>query len=209
MMRRFVLVAVLSGMAGAFTIGSYMSQAQPPAGEKKPRARKRADASVPADSKDRVSLDAARDKAAQLHSIFESTLHAMHRNYFHREKERNPVPARAMQEIFSDLGRESHIDVRWISANTKAMSLDNEPQDEFERLAAKAISAGKDSFDRVENGSYRRAGAIVLGGSCITCHAASTFGPPPTTPRYAGLVISLPVVGDENAAFRKSDDQAR
>lgn len=199
-MRRIVLVAVVAGMAGAFTVGSYVSKAQTPAVEKKPRPRKRADATVPADSKDRITLDAARDKAAQLHSIFESTLHAMHRNYFHREKERNPVPARAMQEIFSDLGRESHIDVRWISANTKAMSLDNEPQDEFERLAAKEISSGKDSFDRVESGSYRRAGSIVLGGSCITCHAASTFGPPPTTPRYAGLVISIPVRGSENAS---------
>ncbi|MCC7419129.1 MAG: DUF3365 domain-containing protein [Planctomycetaceae bacterium] len=192
-MRRFLLVTVIAPLVGAVVLGSYVSQAQPPAGEKKPRPRKRADANVPADSKDRVTLEAARDKAAQLHAIFESTLHALHRNYFHREKERNPVPARAMQEIFSDLGRESHIDVRWISANTKAMSLDNEPQDEFERLASRAISAGKDSFDRVDNGSYRRAGSIVLGGSCISCHAATTFGPPPTTPRYAGLVISIPV----------------
>lgn len=193
-MRRFLVVAVLAAVVGAFLVGSRFSQAQNPAAEKKPRPRKRADANVPADSKDRVSLEAARDKAAQLHSVFESTLHAMHRNYFHREKDRNPVPARAMKEIFSDLGRESHIDVRWISANTKAMSLDNEPQDEFERLAAKAISSGKDSFDRVENGSYRRAGSITLGGGCISCHAASTFGPPPTTPRYAGLVISVPVL---------------
>ena len=38
------------------------------------------------------------------------------------------------------------------------------------------------------------ASVILLGAGCINCHAATSFGPPPKSPRYAALVISVPTV---------------
>jgi hypothetical protein len=43
----------------------------------------------------------------------------------------------------------------------------------------------------VEEGYYRRAGAIELESSCVQCHMGF-FKELPKTPRYVGLVISVP-----------------
>lgn len=191
-----VRVSTFGGLALALLIaGGFAMRIETPAGEAKPaKVRRRADAGVPAESKERVTVSLARDRAAQLHAFVDATLHAMHRHYFHKDKERVPVPARALKDVFSDIGRESRIDVRWIAVNTPAMSIDHEPEDDFEKQAAKEIAAGRESFERIEAGSYRRAGAITLGASCTSCHAATSFGPPSAKPRYAGLVISVPIV---------------
>lgn len=188
----FILAALVAGIATAL-----VTQADPPQKDPKPpRVRKRADANEPADSTYRVPVATARERASQMHLVLESTLHSMHRHYFHRDRDRATVPARAMQDVFADVGRETHVDVRWISVNTAAMGIDHEPQDDFEKLAAKEIAAGKESFERVENGSFRRAGAIPLGAGCLNCHVTASFSRPSTSPKYAGLVISVPVAAE-------------
>lgn len=159
-------------------------------GARKPKPRKEAGANEPADSEHRVPVTLARDRATQMHSTLESTLHVMHRHYFHRE--RTTVPARALQDVFDDIGRDSHVDVRWISVNTKPMSIDHEPETEFEKRAAKEIASGKEAFETVDEGIYRRAGAIPLGAGCVSCHTTS-FAPPSKIPKFAGLVISIPI----------------
>ncbi|HVA49885.1 MAG TPA: hypothetical protein VNH11_26195 [Pirellulales bacterium] len=87
--------------------------------------------------------------------------------------------------------RQSRVEARWISVNTRAMSLDHEPRTEFEKAAAEKLGSGQDEYEIVENGYYRRAGAIPLGGGCISCHAGF-FKTPPKSPRFAGLIISTP-----------------
>jgi hypothetical protein len=190
------LTLVLGVVLSASMIAGFNSLAgdETPAGNaKKAKPRKRAGENEPADSKHRVPEAIARDRAIQMHSTMESTLHAMHRNYFHRE--RAMVPARAMQDVFEDIGRDSHVDVRWISVNTKAMSVDHEPETAFERQAARAIASGKESFELIEGGFYRRAGAIPLSAGCIGCHTTS-FAPPSMTPRFAALAISIPLAAE-------------
>jgi hypothetical protein len=76
--------------------------------------------------------------------------------------------------------------------NTKPMSIQHEPRTEFEKQAAKAIAAGKVEYELVENGAYYRAGAIPLGGSCVSCHTGF-FSKAPQTQRFAGLVIRVPL----------------
>lgn len=143
-----------------------------------------------ADEEARVSIDVARDRAKLMHQIYSSTLKVMHHRYFNHDKA--VVPARAMEDIFFDVSWRSKIEARWISANLPAMGIGHEPRDDFEKQAAKEIGAGKDEYEAIENGTYRRAGAIPLGAGCIQCHAGS-FGMPPKNARYAGLVISMPV----------------
>ncbi|MCC7418898.1 MAG: hypothetical protein IT428_01325 [Planctomycetaceae bacterium] len=192
MTRRLLLLCSI--LAGSLISAAIVSSADSPPDEaRKPKVRPRAGADEPADSKHRVPLAVARDRAAQMHATVESTLHALHRHYFQRE--RSTLPARALQDVFDDIGRDSHVDVRWISVNTKAMSIDHEPQTDFEKRAAQEIASGQESFERVEDGTYRRAGGIRLGSGCVSCHTTS-FAPQSKTPRFAGLVISIPLAAE-------------
>jgi hypothetical protein len=97
-----------------------------------------------------------------------------------------------MEDIFKDVASEENLQARWISVNTKAMSIDHEPEDEFEKAAAKAIASGKDNYESVVDGNYRRAGAIsLMNRGCLGCHLG--FGASTEIDRFAGLVITIPV----------------
>ena len=145
------------------------------------------------EEQNRVPVEVARDRAKIMHDVYEATLDVIHHRYFHRDKV--VVPARAMEDIFSAIKRQSDIEARWISVNLKAMSVDHEPESEFEKKAAKVIADGKSELDVVEDGYYRRARAIPLSGGCVSCHAG-LFKDATTTPKYAALVISVPVITD-------------
>lgn len=148
----------------------------------------------------RVSIDVARDRAKVMHDVYSSTLDVMHHRYFHGE--RAVVPARALEDVFSDLKEQTKMEARWISVNMNAMSVDHEPKTEFEKRAAREIANGEKSVEVVEDGYYRRAGAIPLTGGCVSCHGGF-FKPPSKTPKFAGLIISVPL--KEEAAKVKED----
>lgn len=147
-------------------------------------------AEPPQPDDDAVPVETARDRAKVLHGVYAATLEVMHDRYFHDEKA--IVPARALEDVFAELSRQSKVEARWISVNTKPMGVRHEPKGEFELLAAKAIAAGQDEFQRVENGRYYRAAPIPLSDGCVACHTGF-FAAQPKTPRFAGLVISVPV----------------
>ncbi|QDT49903.1 hypothetical protein Pan258_39590 [Symmachiella dynata] len=137
-----------------------------------------------------VTLEIARDRAEVMHDVYAATLEVMHERYFHGA--RAAVPARALQDVFATIQHKSKVEARWISVNMKPMSIDHEPKSDFEKRAAQAISAGKGHLDVVEEGFYRRAGAIPLDDGCIGCHAG--FAKKPNgDPKFAGLVISVPL----------------
>ena len=143
-----------------------------------------------ADEKKPVSVGEARERAKLLHEVYETTLQTIHLRYF-RDDAGMTIPSRALEDVFARVGRRSDVKARWISVNARAMSLDHEPEDDFEKQAARSLAGGKPDHELVENGIYRRATPIRLSSSCIKCHA-----PPPMNPnvdRMAGLVISLPV----------------
>lgn len=142
------------------------------------------------DEKDRVSVEIARDRARVMHDVYSATLDVIHHRYFHGD--RAVIPARAMEDIFDEINQQSKAEARWIAVNTTAMSIDHEPETDFEKRAAREISAGKIEVEAVEEGYYRRAGAIRLGGGCMSCHGGF-FRAPSATKKFAGLVISIPV----------------
>ena len=149
-----------------------------------PTASATAGANLPA------AVAAARERAGLLHDVYAATLVVMHRHYFHSELA--IVPARAMEDVFEDMAGLSGDKAHWISVNTKAMSIDHKPTTEFEKKAASELSAGKNEYELVENGVYQRAAAIPLGTNCVGCHT-TRFSAPPKSPRFAGLVISIPL----------------
>lgn len=146
-----------------------------------------------AGSNSRIAVEIARDRAENMHEVYEATLEMLHHRYFHRD--RSLLPARAMEDIFADMKRRTNVDARWISVNTKAMNIDHEPKSDFEKQAAKEIAAGKPDFESVDTEVYRRATAIPLKAGCVGCHAGA-FAASSKTPRFAGLVISVPLNGE-------------
>ncbi len=137
----------------------------------------------------RVSLDAARERAELMHTLYSSTLETMHHRYFHGD--RAVVPARALEDVFTDIERKTHTQARWISASLKPMSIDHKPKTKFEKKAASEITKGASMVEKIEDGYYRRAGSISLSGGCTSCH--SGFFNASTSREFAGLIISIPV----------------
>jgi len=138
----------------------------------------------------RIAVETARDRAENMHEVYEATLEMLHHRYFHRD--RSLLPARAMEDIFADMKRRTNVEARWISINTKAMNIDHEPKSDFEKQAAKEIAAGKPAFEAVDADVFRRATAIPLKAGCVGCHAGA-FAASSKTARFAGLVVSVPL----------------
>jgi hypothetical protein len=72
------------------------------------------------------------------------------------------------------------------------MSVNHEPKSDFEKLAAKELATGKESFEQIDQGEYRRAAAVLLDSGCISCHTGF-FSPGSKSPKFAGLVITIPL----------------
>lgn len=141
-----------------------------------------------------LTVEEARRQAKLLHVTYEATLHTVHREYF-REAGRTPVPARVLEDVFYWVDEETHGETRWIAVNTEAMSIEHNPESEFEKQAAKELATGKEDFERVEGGMYRRAGAITLFATCLRCHE-SALQQQRSKKRVAALVISIPIKDD-------------
>ncbi len=155
------------------------------AGESAPVSNDKAENRVPP-----VPLEVARDRVGLLQEVYKSTMEVMHHRYFHGE--RAVVPARAMEDVFSDMKERSAIEARWIAVSLKAMSVNHEPKTDFEKFAVQQIKSGKREVERVEKGYYRKAVAIPLTGGCLSCHDGFFRSTSPST-KFAGLVISMPI----------------
>jgi len=117
----------------------------------------------------------------------------MHHHYF--REDRSAIPARVMEDIFTELEERENIKAGWISVNAKAMSIDHEPDTDFEKQAAKTLASGQKDYERVEKGMYQRAtGISLMNRGCLGCHLG--FGVSGKKDRFAGLVISIPVLED-------------
>ncbi len=135
------------------------------------------------------SADEARGRAKLLHETLHGTLQYMHREYF-REGEKLAIPAATMKNVFRDLEATRGVKVRWMAVNARAMSVDHEPADAFEKEAAAAIGEGKEFHEAVEDSTYRYVGAIALHAECLKCHLPARRD---NKPRAAGVAISLPI----------------
>ena len=143
---------------------------------------------------ERLTVAEARRQAKLLHEVYVTTLHTVHRTYFD-EDSRDTIPARALENVFHDIDRETGGKTRWIAVNTPAMNIDHKPEPGFEKDAARQLAKGEREFEKIEDGVYRRAGAISLFAGCTKCHL-SGIRPQQNVRSVAGLVISIPVKAD-------------
>lgn len=137
----------------------------------------------------RPSVAEARQRAKLLHGVIHDTLQVVHARYF-REGDRIPIPAASLDLVFQEMEERDGVEVRWLVVDGKAMNIDNNPQDDFERAAARALAAGEDAHEAAVDGAYRFAGPITLGADCLKCHLP---GRSSNKSRTAGLLISIPI----------------
>ncbi|WZO96608.1 DUF3365 domain-containing protein [Isosphaeraceae bacterium EP7] len=183
------LVGVAIGMGTLFA--GYLPSVESPAmAGPGPEDDKRSTVSTPVDGDLPITVEQARDRAKLMHTIYASTLEALHHHYF--RKGNSILPARAMEDVFDELAEQSKIQSRWIAVTTKAMSLDHQAESDFELEAVRQIASGKGEFERVEKDYYQRAGAIPLTAGCVGCHAGFSVRQT-KSPNFAGLVIRIPL----------------
>ena len=139
----------------------------------------------------KLTVSEARRQSRLLHDTYVATLHTVHRIYFDKD-ERETIPARALEEVFRQVDVETGGKTRWISVNTPAMNIDHKPKEGFEKDAARQLAKGDREFERVEGGTYFRAGAVSLFAGCTKCHL-SGLRRQQNVRSVAGLVMSVPV----------------
>ncbi|MBL8872887.1 MAG: DUF3365 domain-containing protein [Planctomycetaceae bacterium] len=145
------------------------------------------------------AVEIARDQAKVLHEVLHSTLKVIHRRYFHED--RAVIPARAMEDIFDEMKHEGHFEARWIAVNLRAMGIDHEPANEFEKNGAEALKNGKPEYELVDDKTYRRVAPIPLQNGCIGCHEGGLRSSG-SKGKLAALVISIPLESQSSSENR-------
>jgi hypothetical protein len=136
-----------------------------------------------------TTLAEARARAMLLHETIHGSLQVMHRDFFEEDESRS-IPSASLEDVFRELARSYDVQLKWLIVDTDVVNVDHRPQDEFEKMAAKALAKGKPQFELANNDRYRYAGPIRLASQCLKCHVRSRTS---TEDRTAGLVISMPL----------------
>lgn len=142
-----------------------------------------------------ITPDEARGRARLLNETIQGALQVMHRDFFGGDEDLS-LPSQSLKDVFKELERKFHVQVRWLGVNATKSS-DHDAKDEFERQAAKALLKGAQEYTAIEGNLYRHVGAIKIQNECLKCHV-----PYRTTleDRVAGLAISIPIKAKAAAA---------
>ncbi|WP_435019879.1 c-type heme family protein [Tundrisphaera sp. TA3] len=135
------------------------------------------------------SVEEARQRARLLHGTIHDTLQIVHARYY-REDEGLMIPAASFKQVFQEVEERDGVKLRWLVVDGRAMNIDHNPKDDFEKGAAKALASGRVQHELVADGVYRYAGPITLRAECLKCHAP---GRSSNKSRTAGLLISIPI----------------
>ncbi len=135
-----------------------------------------------------ATVEEARSRARWLHETIHGALQVMHRDFFGDDETLN-LPSQSLEDVFRELARSWSVEVRWLGVNA-TKSVDHEPQDQFERDAAKALLTGKPEYEGLERNHYRYVGAIRIQNECLKCHVPHRMS---LEDRVAGLAITMPL----------------
>ncbi|WP_417848493.1 c-type heme family protein [Thalassoglobus sp.] len=135
------------------------------------------------------SVVEARQQAKLLHETVHGMLQIVHRDFFD-EEESLKIPSASFEEVFEELKHAQGVSMRWISVNTEAMNVDNEPKSKFEKDAVKALITGKEEYESATDEVFQYVGTVRLSSRCLKCHVPRRSN---NKDRAAGLVISIPL----------------
>jgi hypothetical protein len=135
------------------------------------------------------SVAEARARARILHEAFHGALQVVHRDFFDEDDAR-VLPSGSLEDVFTELEKQFDIKIRWLAVNAKAMNIDHEASDDFEKDAVQALQSGKKEYERVSDDRYLHVGTIRLASQCLKCHLPRRTS---TADRSAALSISMPL----------------
>ena len=138
------------------------------------------------------TLTEARSRARLLHELVHGALQVVHRDFFDEENI-HAIPSSSLEDVFKEMSRSHGVELKWLNVNTDVVNVDHQPEGEFEKQAAKGLAAGKPYVEATEANRYRFAGPIRLASQCLKCHVKHRTS---TADRTAGLVISMPILGN-------------
>lgn len=136
-----------------------------------------------------ASVAEARGRAQLLHEMIHGSLQVMHRDFFD-EDDALAIPSASLEDVFREMSRSFHVEIKWLNVNTDVVNVDHQPEDDFEKSAAKHLARGEEYFESESADRYRFAGPIRLRSQCLKCHVKDRRS---TDDRTAGLVISMPL----------------
>lgn len=142
----------------------------------------------------------ARSRARLLHEAFHGALQVMHRDFFDEDESRK-LPSASLDDVFKEMRRSHGVELTWLSVNAKAMNVDHEPNDAFEKEAVASLRSGKKEFESIQDNRYRHVGRIRLASQCLKCHLPQRTS---TEDRAAALLISMPI---DSGSPRKDSPQ--
>ncbi len=135
-----------------------------------------------------------RARALLLHEVVHGALQVVHRDFFDEEN-MHAIPSASLEDVFKEMSSSYGVEVKWLNVNTDLVNVDHQPDNQFEKEAAKGLAAGKPYVESTDANQYRFAGPIRLASQCLKCHLKHRTS---TADRTAGLVISMPYFGDRS-----------
>jgi len=136
-----------------------------------------------------ANAEEARGRARWMHEAIHGSLQVMHRDFFGNGDEDLTLPSQSLEDVFRQMTESWGVELRWLGVNA-TKDADHEPQDKFEKDAAKAIAAGDSEFFAVERGKFRYVGMIRLQNECLKCHVPHRTS---LEDRFAGLALTIPL----------------
>ena len=132
----------------------------------------------------------ARGRARLLFEAIHGALQVMHRDFF-SDDEKMELPSQSLQDVFAELERTHHVQLHWLAVDAKVMDEDHVPRNRFEENVIIEIGENKKSeVEAVQGDTFRYAGRVKLGNSCLKCHLPNRTS---LEDRSAALVISIPL----------------
>ena len=145
--------------------------------------KQRIEANAPA------TVDEARARARLLHETIRGALQVMHRDFFGTGEDDLNLPSQSLDDVFLAIADIWGVEIQWLGVNaTKSVS--HEPDDDFEKAAAKALAAGDEEYDAVERGKFRYVGTIQIRNECLKCHVPNRTS---LEDRVGGLAFTIPL----------------
>lgn len=149
-----------------------------------------------------ANAEEARGRARWMHEALHGALQVMHRDFFGDGEEGLSLPSQSLEDVFLQMAAAWGVELRWLGVNA-TKDVDHNPQDNFEKDAAKAIAAGELEYYAVERGKFRYVGMIRLQNECLKCHVPRRTS---LEDRFAGLALIMPMK-KSTSATETSDKQ--
>jgi hypothetical protein len=125
------------------------------------------------------TLDHARETVRMLDDVYKTYIVLITAEYV---DDPSVLPAATLSKrVFASMNNKGWYKTRLLDATGAPFNPDNNPKDDFEREAIKAMHSGKNYFEKiekVEGKDYLRAATSVhaVMKGCITCHPDRKFG---------------------------------